>query len=71
MSVVDVPISIRLMEPASQGEEVGGTVLGELPLPPLQEIASDPQFLPEEITKEAFETEWIARQIGSKPGLIR
>ena len=46
---------------AARGEEAGGTVLADLPLLPLQEIASDPQFLPEEITKEEFEAVWSAR----------
>jgi hypothetical protein len=56
---------------ARQGEEAGGTALGQLPVPPLQEIAADPQFRPEEITQEEFEAIWEVRQIDSKPGLIR
>jgi hypothetical protein len=43
-------------------EEVGGTVLGEKPVPPLDEIAADPQFIPNELTKAAFEMIWAARQ---------
>ena len=56
---------------ARRGEEAGGTALGQLPVPPLQEIASDPQFLPEEITKDEFEAIWDARDNGSRSGLIR
>jgi hypothetical protein len=56
---------------ARQGEEAGGTVLGQLPVPALHEIAADPQFLPEEITKKEFEAIWEARQTNPRPGLIR
>ena len=48
---------------ASRGEEVRGTSLGQLAVPPLQEIASDPQFLAEEITKEEFEAIWEDRNL--------
>ena len=47
---------------ASKEEEVGGTFLGLAPVPPLREIAADPQFRPEEITKEEFEGIWRARR---------
>jgi uncharacterized protein DUF6881 len=50
---------------ASKDEEVGGTALGDLPVPSLQEIASDPQFLAEEITGEQFESIWVARRTAS------
>ncbi len=46
---------------ARKGEEAGGTRLGEKPLLPLETIAADPQFLPEEITKEEFEKVWANR----------
>lgn len=52
---------------SGQGEEVGGTALGQLPIPPLQEIAADPQFLPELIAKGEFEALWDARKIGVRP----
>ena len=43
---------------ASQHEEVGGTRLGELPVPSLSEIAADPQFEPHEMTAADFEQHW-------------
>ena len=43
---------------ASQAEEVGGTRLGELPVPPLSEIAADPQFEPHEISEAEFDQRW-------------
>ena len=46
---------------ANPAEEIGGTFLGTLPMPPLAEIASDPQFAPEEISAEDFEAAWSAR----------
>jgi hypothetical protein len=56
---------------AMKGEERGGTRLGLVPLPPFDEIAADPQFLPEEITEEEFEAIWSARLETGVPGLIR
>jgi hypothetical protein len=47
---------------ASHSEEVGTTKLAIEPFPSLDEIASDPQFLPEEITYEEFETVWAQRR---------
>jgi hypothetical protein len=40
--------------------EVGPTGLGEVPVPPLDEIAQDPYeiFFPKEITKDEFEKIW-------------
>ena len=46
---------------ATQGEEVGDTRLGIMPVPPLEEIASDPQFLPEQISEAEFEVIWAER----------
>jgi hypothetical protein len=54
---------------AMKGEERGGTRLGLVPLPPFDEIAADPQFLPEEITEEEFEAVWRARLEIGVPGL--
>jgi len=54
---------------AMKGEERGGTRLGLVPLPPVDEIAADPQFLPEEITEEEFEAVWRARLETGVPGL--
>jgi hypothetical protein len=46
---------------ASKTEESGGSFLGEAPVPPLAEIAADPEFMPQEITEDEFEAEWSAR----------
>lgn len=40
---------------ASSSESLGTTRLGEAPVPSLAEIAADPQFSSEEISKEEFE----------------
>ena len=47
---------------ADADEEVGGTGLGETPTPPLDEIATNPEFKPVEITHEEFERLWAARR---------
>jgi hypothetical protein len=38
--------------------EFGGTGLGETPIPPIEEIAADPQFVPTVITAAEFEAIW-------------
>ena len=43
---------------AGEQESTGSTGLGEVPVPPLAEIAKDPQFEPTAITKEEFEVIW-------------
>jgi hypothetical protein len=43
---------------ASQTESIGSTRLGEEPIPPMAEIAADPQFRPSEITEPEFEEVW-------------
>jgi hypothetical protein len=47
----------------SKTEDIGGTVLGDQPVPTLGEIAADPQFIPEVITVSEFEAEWSARRV--------
>lgn len=47
---------------ASAEEESGGSVLGSAPVPSLEEIASDPQFDPVEITRDEFERIWADRR---------
>lgn len=37
------------------------TVLGELPIPSLEEINSEPQFHAEEITQADFDAVWLDR----------
>ena len=49
---------------ASSGETVGRTRLGLEPVPSLDAIAVDPQFIPEAITKGEFEKVWHARTAG-------
>jgi hypothetical protein len=43
---------------AKGGKSHGDTRLSECPLPSLSEIASDPQFRPEQILKSDFEDVW-------------
>ena len=45
---------------ASAAESAGSTRLGEVPVPSLADIATDPQFVPLEITAEEFERVWRA-----------
>lgn len=43
---------------ADASVSVGGARLGEVPVPELAEIAADPQFQPESISKVDFENVW-------------
>ncbi|TAJ31706.1 MAG: hypothetical protein EPO67_13170 [Reyranella sp.] len=43
---------------ASDAESTRDVFLSTTPLPSLSEIAADPQFRPEEISKEEFEAAW-------------
>ena len=43
---------------ASAAGSFDGTRLGTEPVPPLTEIAADPQFEPSEISREEFERVW-------------
>jgi hypothetical protein len=45
---------------ASFDEQAGGTRLGEVAVPSLDEIAADPQFEPEAISQAEFEECWRA-----------
>jgi hypothetical protein len=47
---------------ASATESRGTTRLGEEPVPSLENIATDPQFEPIEITREEFEQVWSKRK---------
>ena len=47
---------------ASSSEAGGLTELGEGPLPSLEEIASDPEFRPMQISKDEFEGVWAKRR---------
>ena len=47
-------------DPADEHHETCRTFLGEGAVPPIEEIASDPEFLPEWIPREEFETVWQA-----------
>ena len=47
---------------ASASEEVGGTMLGLVPIPKLDEIADDPAFEPVEINAVEFEEVWSKRK---------
>jgi hypothetical protein len=46
---------------ASPTESDGRTFLGTLPVPALNNIGADPQFVPQEISKEDFEFVWEHR----------
>lgn len=48
---------------ASTSATFGGTRLGLEPDPSLEEIASDPQFEPKEISREEFEQIWGNREM--------
>ena len=39
--------------------ETENVFLSEGPMPPLEDIAADPQFEPKEITQEEFEAVWL------------
>ncbi len=43
---------------ADANQHSGSTELGLMPVPPLNEIAADPQFQAHEITREEFEKVW-------------
>ncbi|MGC0095820.1 DUF6881 domain-containing protein [Ralstonia pseudosolanacearum] len=45
----------------------GETMLSTGPLPSLQEIAADPQFVPVGITQEEFEMMWSAALLRKRP----
>lgn len=45
---------------ASTDREIGGTQLGEGPVPSLEQIGADPEFEPEAITRSQFEDCWTA-----------
>ena len=43
---------------ASGTQEVGGTMLGEVPVPSIDELVADPQFFIEDFSGAKFETAW-------------
>lgn len=43
---------------AGPGGATGSTALSECPVPPLEEIAADPQFVPVVIEQDEFERAW-------------
>jgi hypothetical protein len=49
---------------ADEKTETGSTGLGEVPVPPLEEIAADTEerFVPEFITRDEFERVWTQAQ---------
>jgi hypothetical protein len=47
---------------ANASESAGGTGLSKEPIPPLSEIAADPQFEPSEISQGEFERVWAERE---------
>jgi hypothetical protein len=51
--------------------EHGGTRLGSVPVPPIDQIAAEAQFVPEQITRDEFEAIWNSRTSTLDEGLIR
>lgn len=47
---------------ADSVESLGTTMLSVEPLPTIEAIASDPEFLPEEISWNEFEEVWVNRR---------
>jgi hypothetical protein len=47
---------------ADANEEAGGTILGSMPVPPLEELAGDPGFEVKEIKVEEFQRHWLKRR---------
>lgn len=43
---------------ADSTTSTGTTLLGELPIPPIEDIAEQPEFTPVEITESEFERVW-------------
>ena len=68
-----MPSDLKLVEVFRDGRKCfadastnsGNTALGIVPVPPLEEIASDRQFTPRTITREEFEAAWVA---ATQPG---
>jgi hypothetical protein len=52
---------------ANRSEEFGSTNLGTDPVPPIEEIASDEQFVPQEITQQEFDAAWERRDVAELP----
>ena len=46
---------------ASPKRAVGDTRLGLEPVPPIEEIAADPQFVPQQISNQEFEDFWASK----------
>ena len=53
---------------AGPGVEHGSTWLGEKPVPPLDDIAADPQFEPRQISRDEFERIWKDRLLVTSSG---
>ena len=47
---------------ADSSEQAGGTVLGSMPVPSIEDIAADPQFEPKVIPQEEFQRIWMKRR---------
>ena len=46
---------------AGPDEQAGSSILAEVPMPTLEEIASDPQFVPQPVQRHEFEQVWARR----------
>ena len=47
---------------ADASEQAGGTILGSMPVPPLAEIATQPEFEAKEVPAEVFQKVWMKRR---------
>jgi len=59
------------MDFADHKERSGGTELGIVPVPPLEEIAADTEFVPEGISAGEFESVWQQAKAKSTTCVIR
>ena len=47
---------------ADSTEEAGGTALGSMPVPSLEDIAAQPEYQAKEILQEEFQRIWLKRR---------
>jgi len=51
---------------ASESDASDGTILGEKPVPPASEIATDAQFIVEPLSAPEFEQAWLTAKAGNR-----
>ena len=55
------------MDYADATTEIGTTALGEVPIPPIEDIAAQSEFSPRWISREEFELRWHAAVARNSP----